>query len=265
MKKIKQTLIGALKESGRIIKTNINKSKRVHYKGEIDLLTVTDKQVEKRVTHLVKKSFPTHEVLAEEASEKKDTALCIPAEYKWIIDPLDGTTNFYHSFPHVCTSIAIERNCTVIMGGVYDPLRDELFFAERGKGAFCNKKRLRVSGMTKLNTSLLATGFPYDRRKHADFYLSFLKAFMMHCHGIRRVGAAALDFCYVACGRLDGFWEFKLHPWDVAAGALIVEEAGGQVTDFGGKPFTIYGTETLATNGKIHREMIRVIKQLQKH
>ena len=266
MKEITNLLIEALHKSGNIIKQGINKQKKLSYKGEIDLLTVTDKLVEKTITKLIKKKFPGHFILAEESGHK-DAPWRVSThkdEYKWIIDPLDGTTNFFHSFPHVCTSIAVEKNGMIIMGGVYDPIRDELFFAERNKGAFLNKKRINVSRTRRLSQSLLITGFPYDRRRYAEYYLSFFRAFMMKCHGIRRAGSAALDFCYVACGRIDGFWEFKLHPWDVAAGSLIVEEAGGRVTDFAGKKYTIYGTETLASNGFIHNEMRRVIKNILK-
>ena len=241
-----------------ILPKNLTKKKSVEYKGAINLLTETDTYVEKTIIRLIKKEFPRHAILAEEsgASSQREKA-----DFTWIIDPIDGTTNFYHSFPHVATSIAIEKEGCIVMGGILDPIRDELFFAERGKGAFLNRKRIRVSSTQKLKNALLVTGFPYDRRKHADYYLSFFKAFMMRCHGIRRVGTAALDFCYVAAGRIDGFWEYKLKPWDVAAGKLIVEEAGGKVTDFNGKTFDIYGTETCASNSLIHREMKRVLQK----
>lgn len=230
-------------------------------KGDIDLLTTTDKKCEDTIKKLIKKHFPSHTILAEESSAdgRIDTA---PANYKWIIDPIDGTTNFYHSFPQCCTSIGIEKDGEIIMGGIIDPMRDELFFAEKGKGARLNGKRIRVSSHKKLSDSLLITGFPYDRRKRIDFYLRFLKVFIMQCHGVRRMGAAALDFCYIACGRADGYWEYNLKPWDVAAGSLIVEEAGGKVTDFKNKAFNVYQSELLASNGIIHSEMIKVI---QKH
>lgn len=259
MSKMKSLLKKALLTSGRIIKANINKRKKVEYKGEIDLLTVTDKRVEQTIKRLIKKEFPSHCIVGEEYGNScKGPKSPI---YKWIIDPIDGTTNFYHSFPQVSTSIAVEHSGTIIMGGVYDPLRDELYFAENGKGAFCNGKKISVSSIKSLRKSLLITGFPYDRRKYVDYYLSFFKAFMMKCHGIRRGGSAALDFCFVACGRIDGFWELKLHPWDVAAGSLIVKEAGGKVTDFSGNPYDVYGEQTLASNRLIHEEMRRVIKR----
>lgn len=257
MPTLKSIIHETLVASGRIIGANIDKKKSVTYKGEIDLLTQTDKKVEEMIIRTIKKNFPAHSVLAEESgrAEKK-------SDYTWIIDPIDGTTNFYHSFPHVCTSIAVEKEGTIIAGGIYDPQRDELFFAEKGKGARLNGKKISVSDAPSLGQSLLVTGFPYDRRKRADHYLSFFKSFMMKTHGIRRLGSAALDYCYVACGRFDGYWEFKLKPWDVAAGSLILTEAGGSISDFHGKPFSIYESETLASNGKIHREMLRAIKPL---
>jgi myo-inositol-1(or 4)-monophosphatase len=257
MTSLGKTICRALDESGRIIRANINKKKSLAYKGEIDLLTETDKKVEAQIIRIIQKDFPGHSVLAEESGTQERKSA-----YTWIIDPIDGTTNFYHSFPHVCTSIAVEKNGTIIAGGIYDPQRDELFFAEKDKGARLNGKKISVSGARSLDESLLVTGFPYDRRKRADYYLSFFKAFMMKTHGIRRLGSAALDYCYVACGRFDGYWEFKLKPWDVAAGSLILAEAGGRITDFQGKPFSIYESETLASNGKIHTEMLRAIKPL---
>jgi len=267
MPSLRNVIHEALERSGVIIRASINKKKSVKYKGEIDLLTVTDKKVEDSIIRIIRKNFPSHEILAEESgtSLRTDAPQRVSKpQIKWIIDPIDGTTNFYHSFPHVSTSIAIEKDGRIIAGGIYDPMRDELFFAEKGKGARLNGKKIHVSSTQNLEKSLLVTGFPYDRRKYIDYYLSFTKAFMLKAHGIRRGGSAALDYCYLACGRFDGYWEFKLSPWDVAAGSLIVAEAGGKVTDFNGKKFSIYGVETLASNGKIHREMMTVLKKVNR-
>lgn len=264
MKHIKATLTEALVAAGDVIRKNITKKKSVEYKGVIDLVTTTDKRVEKIVTQIIHAQFPTHTILAEESGhihtiDSQDKKNRAPV-YKWIIDPLDGTTNFFHSFPQVSTSIACEKDGIVIAGGVHNPLSNELFLAVKGKGARLNGKKIAVSEIPTLSSALLTTGFPYDRREHVDYYLSFMKAFMLKCHGVRRMGSAALDFCYVACGRIDGFWESKLHPWDVAAGSLILEEAGGTVSTFTKKTYDIYGTETLATNGKIHEAMRKVIR-----
>jgi myo-inositol-1(or 4)-monophosphatase len=186
--------------------------------------------------------------------------------YKWILDPLDGTTNYAHHFPQVGVSIALEYKGKVILAGVYDPFRDELFWAEKGHGAWLlhagRQKRIAVSLTRSLAHSLLLTGFPYDRRERIDLYLAYVKTFMQRIQGIRRAGAAALDLCWVACGRVDGYWEWRLKPWDVAAGSLIVEEAGGRMSDFSGKRFSLYGEQTLATNGRVHRAMLRAMEAL---
>ena len=180
------------------------------------------------------------------------------ASHRWIIDPLDGTTNFAHSYPQFCVSIALERDDEVILGLVYDPLRGECFKAVKGEGATLNGGSIHVSAVKELDKALLATGFPYDQREKADFYLVLFKAFMTRSQGIRRNGSAALDLCYLACGRIDGFWELKLRPWDTAAGTLIVAEAGGRLSDLSGNKFSIWGEETLASNGAIHDEMVNI-------
>ncbi len=192
-------------------------------------------------------------------AEEETTVVRSRSGYRWIIDPLDGTTNFAHAYPQFSVSIALEREGEVILGLVYDPPREERFQATKGQGAMLNGNRIRTSKVAELDKALLATGFPYDRREHADFYLAYFKAFMVRCQGIRRNGSAALDLCYLACGRVDGFWEFKLYPWDTAAGSLIVREAGGTLTDFSGNAFSIWGEQTLASNGSIHDEMLRVV------
>jgi myo-inositol-1(or 4)-monophosphatase len=178
------------------------------------------------------------------------------------VDPLDGTINYAHGVPHACVSIGLEENGRVIMGAVLDPFKRELFFAASGRGAFVNGRRIRVSSKNKLIDSLLVTGFPYDRHKRATFYLKFYDAFMRRTQGIRRMGAAALDMAYVACGRFEGYWEFKLKPWDAAAGWVLVREAGGRVTDFRGRPYSLEDTgQTLCTNGRVHDDMARILSR----
>jgi myo-inositol-1(or 4)-monophosphatase len=242
--------------AGALMQERWQEPKDIDYKGAIDLVTSLDRESERRIVAVLRKNFPDHSVLAEEETD----FLGSQSSHRWIIDPLDGTTNFAHSYPHFCVSIALQRDGEVILGLVYDPLREECFRAVKGQGAKLNEMSLRISAVKELDKALLATGFPYDQREKADFYLGFFKAFMTRSQGIRRAGSAALDLCYVACGRLDGFWELKLRPWDTAAGVLIVEEAGGRVTDLSGTQFSIWGEETLASNGAIHDEMIAVAK-----
>ncbi len=256
MEKFFSIALQAAEMAGSLIKETWQQAKQVHYKSAIDLVTTVDRQAEERIVHLLQKHFPDHSILAEE-----ETTIDNPqSSYRWIIDPLDGTTNFAHAYPHFCVSIALEQEGDLALGLVYDPLREELFKAVKGQGASLNGNPIQTSKVTQLGTALLATGFPYDQRENAAFYLSFFNAFMLHSQGIRRNGSAALDLCYLACGRLDGFWELKLRPWDTAAGSLIVREAGGTLTDFSGNEFSIQGEETLGSNGFIHDEMLDAIK-----
>jgi myo-inositol-1(or 4)-monophosphatase len=250
----------AANAAGAIIRANWQQPKTIDYKGAIDLVTSVDRECERKIIDVIRRNFPDHSILAEEETDVQ----CAQSQYRWIVDPLDGTTNFAHSYPQFSVSIALEQNGRVIVGLVYDPIRNECFKAALGQGATLNTNAMRISLVDELDKSLLATGFPYDRRDFADFYLSYSKAFMTRCQGIRRGGSAALDLCYVACGRLDGFWELKLKPWDIAAGSLIVTEAGGKLSDFSGKPFSIRGQETLATNGLIHDEMVHVASAIAK-
>jgi len=247
------------REAGDFLKRHLlDKQKKVNYKGEIDLVTEGDRQAQKLIINRLREYFPHHGLLAEEdgfstaAKERK---------YQWIIDPLDGTTNYAHSYPVFCVSLALEREGEVILGVVYDPNFQECFTALRGRGATCNDRPIKVSSIQELDKSLLATGFPYDVRtsevNNIDHFINFLR----RSQAVRRCGSAAIDLCYVACGRFDGFWELKLNPWDVAAGALIVNEAGGVVSDFQGNPLDIYGAEIVASNGKIHQEMIQVLSR----
>ncbi|OGS06878.1 MAG: hypothetical protein A2270_08390 [Elusimicrobia bacterium RIFOXYA12_FULL_51_18] len=242
---------------------------RVTYelKGRANLITKADLSSQRKVIAIIKKAFPCHDFLAEEADAQKPLGRG-PEERKkplWIIDPLDGTTNYAHTFPVAAVSIGFMAGGRIMAGGVFDPFRKELFLAERGRGAFMNGRRIKVSTAPKLARSLLVTGFPYDRAEKADFYCSFLSKFISISHDVRRMGSAALDLAWLAAGRTDGYWEFGLKPWDVAAGSLIVEEAGGKVTDFSGRPWKEtgdYGPRTLATNGRIHSEMLTIIKGL---
>jgi myo-inositol-1(or 4)-monophosphatase len=246
--------------AGKLLRDNWREAKQVESKSsEIDLVTSLDRRSEEIIVEILHEHFPGHSILAEE-----QTRLAGQENYRWIIDPLDGTTNFVHTYPQFSVSIALEADGKMALGLVYDPLRDERFHALKNEGAFLNGERIVTSQVSRLGNALLATGFPYDCKENPDFYLGFFKAFMGSCHGIRRAGSAALDLCYVACGRLDGFWELKLHAWDTAAASVIVREAGGSVTDFAGQEFSIWGEQTLASNGRIHAEMVNITDVLRR-
>lgn len=253
---IRTVAVEAARKAGALLKENIGRLNRVEFKGAIDLVTEVDRASEDLIIGEIRKAFPAHGILAEESPEVVGESPC-----KWIVDPLDGTTNYSHAFPFFCVSIGFEEAGEAAFGVVYDPMLDELFTAEPGHGAFLNGKRIAVSGTDALERSLLATGFPYDLRSTKENNLDHFSAFTLKAQAIRRAGSAALDLCYTACGRFDGYWEMKLRPWDVAAGALILTEAGGKVTDFGGGPFSIYGKECLASNGLIHGAMARVLRK----
>ena len=256
--KFKKTAIAAAQKTGLLLKKNIDKAHHIEFKGVIDIVTEMDKKAENLIIKIIKDAFPEHGILTEESSEQKTDS-----EYRWIIDPLDGTTNYSHGFPVFCVSIALEKRGEVILGVVYNPMLNELFTAEKGKGAYLNNKNIKVSNISDLSQSLLATGFPYDVRTSKQNNIVNFANFAVRVQAIRRAGSAALDMCYVACGRFDGFWELKLKPWDTAAAMLIIREAGGAVTDFSGKPFSMYSGETMASNGLIHDKMTRVLKGKQ--
>lgn len=230
----------------------------IQFKGDVDLVTATDREVEAILVEELQRAFPDHAIVAEEGTAASDAAET--ADYVWYVDPLDGTTNFAHGYPHFAISVALAHQRELLFGIVVNPLRRETFVAHRGGGAHLNGAPIKVSQVEELGAALLATGFPYDRREKTGFYLGFVGDFMQRAQGIRREGTASLDLCYVACGRLDGFWELKLKPWDTSAGALIVREAGGEVTDFDGGSFDPHGSQTLATNGKIHAAMVSVLQ-----
>jgi myo-inositol-1(or 4)-monophosphatase len=231
------------------------KRKVISYKGEVDLVTQFDRRSQTMIIQSLKKRFPTFGILSEENINHNTGSL-----NKWIIDPLDGTTNFAHNLPIWAISIALEVNGDIVLGVVYDPTRREMFSAIKDCGAFLNNKIIRVSKIKKLNQSLLITGFPYDIRQSKDNNLNHFNNFAVRAQAVRRLGSAALDLCYTACGRFDGYWELKLSPWDQAAGSLILKEAGGKVTDFKGNDFSIYGDEVLGTNSLIHRQMMQILE-----
>lgn len=243
---------------GRILAAKFGK---VGYrlKGRANLLTEADLASQKAVISVIRRAFPQDGFMAEESPVERSANGRL-----WIIDPLDGTTNYAHSFPAAAVSVAFAENDSVRAGAVYDPFRRELFTAQKGKGAFLNGRRLKVSGVPSLSKALLVTGFAYDRAERAEFYCGFFAEFMKLSHDVRRMGAASLDFCWLAAGRTDGYWEFGLKPWDVAAGGLVAREAGGRVTDFAGKPWAVdesMGAQTLATNGRLHQAMLRIIRR----
>ncbi|MCM8774893.1 MAG: inositol monophosphatase [Candidatus Omnitrophica bacterium] len=253
-RKIKSTLLDALVKAGKLLKTSIQDRRITAKKSELNLVTATDQAAETLILGIIQRKFPDHAILSEESPAQGNSSS------RWIIDPLDGTTNFAHTYPHCCVSIAFEENGNIEFGGVFDPFRNEVFFAERGKGASLNGKPIAVSKVPALGESLLCTGFPYDRREKPDEYLDVFRTLMVRVHGIRRSGAAALDLCYVACGRFDGFWELKLNPWDKAAGMLMVQEAGGRLSDFSGSPLTLEDVQNVASNGFIHEEMLEALR-----
>jgi len=263
MYQYKKLAIDAALKAGEIIIQHSGRVKKIGFKDDVNLVTDVDKLSEEMIIRAIRSKFPDHGILTEESKEKKSIS-----DFKWVIDPLDGTTNYAHNLPVYCVSIALEEKGKIILGVVYNPNLDELFVGEKGKGAYLYKGRgpsksklkISVSHEHQLGKSLLATGFPYDIRTSRKNNLIHFTNFYKKCQAVRRMGAAALDLAYLAMGRFDGFWELKLSPWDMAAGSLLIAEAGGKVTDFSGGPFNIYLKEILATNGKIHQQMIDVLK-----
>ncbi len=253
--RLAQTAFSAARAAGRVHLRRLSRINVTRKSNAIDLVTEADHESVRAVMGALARAFPDHAILAEESCASAQRS-----EHRWIVDPLDGTTNFAHGFPQFCVSIAYERRGRVELAVVFDALKRELFFAGRGRGARLNGRPIRTSAAPALDRALLATGFPYDRRERRNFYLAFWEAFMMRTQGVRRTGSAALDLCYVACGRVDAFWEFGLRPWDVAAGALIVSEAGGRVSNMDGSRLDIDGRNILASNGpRLHRAMRETI------
>lgn len=245
-----ETAVDIAREAGALILRYLERRIGFELKGEFDLVTEADRASERLIVERLKRHFPSHGIVAEEGGGQDGSS-----EFRWYVDPLDGTTNFAHGFPVFNTTLGLERNGELIAGVVYDPTRDEMFKAERGSGAWLNNRRIRVSKAAKVEDSLVATGFP-SRKRHQNVNVHFYYQLAMISHGVRRAGAAAIDLAYVACGRLEAFWEFGLNPWDMAAGILLVQEAGGRVSDMAGGAHTLRSPHLLADNGLIHEETI---------
>jgi myo-inositol-1(or 4)-monophosphatase len=240
----------------RSVADHAGREQHFDLKGAYDLVTETDRASERLIVDRLRSHFPTHAIVAEEGGGQEGTS-----EYCWYVDPLDGTTNFAHGFPVFNATLALERAGELIAGVIVDPTRDEVFSAELGSGAFLNQRRIHVSKAARIEDSLAATGFP-SRKRHQNVNIHFYYQLAMLSHGVRRAGAAAIDLAYVACGRLDLFWEFALNPWDVAAGILLVREAGGVVTDMHGGPVSLRGPHILVDNGLVHAEVVELFKEI---
>jgi len=243
------------RDAGAIVRTGYGLTHSPEHKGRIDLVTEFDKRSEARLLDRIRESFPGHAVLAEESGAHAAEG----SRVRWVIDPLDGTTNFAHNYPFFAVSVGVEVDGEVVAGAVYDPVRDEMFSAARGEGAALNGAPIRVTACARIEDALLVTGFPYDVREFPGRHLPLFQAFLVRAQGIRRDGSAALNLCYLAMGRFDGFWEGSLSAWDVAAGSLVVREAGGTVTDYRGGSFRIDGRQVCAANAALHAEMLAVL------
>jgi myo-inositol-1(or 4)-monophosphatase len=253
------------REAGASLREFLAQGVETEYKGDVDIVTVADRTVERLIRGRLREAFPGHGVYGEEGTRER-----MEGEFRWYVDPLDGTTNFAHGFPQFCVSMGLEhrppglmpdQDGTLVAAVIYDPTRDELFAAERGRGGWLNGKRIRVSRIPDLAESLVATGFP-SRKRHDSPNVHFYQEFTLRSHGVRRAGSAALDLAWTACGRMEAFWEFNLNPWDTAAGILLVEEAGGRVTDFSGNAYQLNSREILASNGLIHEEMVALFQDM---
>jgi len=250
-----EAAVRACRAAGRIQRAAFGRRQRVEHKGEINLVTEVDRRCEEAILGILGHAFPGFGHLAEESSPSRREA-----EHLWVVDPLDGTTNYSRGFPVFCTSVALLHRGEPLIGAVYHPLLEEMFTAIRGRGAFLNGRRIRVSSQAALDQAFLATGFPYDIRRSKRNNLRQFADFAVRCLAVRRAGAAALDLAYLAAGRFDGFWEFKLKPWDLAAGALLVREAGGTITGVTGRHWKFGVADVVASNGPIHGEMLAVLR-----
>ncbi|HYW43665.1 MAG TPA: inositol monophosphatase family protein [Bryobacteraceae bacterium] len=245
------------REAGALLANYFERRVLFELKGEFDLITEADRASEKLVVERLRSHFPSHTIVAEEGGGHQS-----PSEYRWFVDPLDGTTNFAHSFPMFNVTLGLERAGELVAGVVYDPLRQEMFTAERGAGAYLNNRRIHVSKTATLADSLASTGFP-SRKRHHNVNIHFYYQLAMASHGVRRTGSAAIDLAYVACGRLDFFWEFGLKPWDMAAGTLLVQEAGGRCSDMKGAPHNVTASEhLLADNGVLHDQVLEIFNEI---
>jgi myo-inositol-1(or 4)-monophosphatase len=255
-----ETAIEIGREAGalisRAVEERAGRAQHFDLKGAYDLVTETDRASERLIVERLQSHFPTHSIVAEEGGGQEGTS-----EYCWYVDPLDGTTNFAHGFPVFNATLALERSGELIAGVIVDPTRDEVFSAELGSGAFLNQGRIQVSKAARIEDALAATGFP-SRKRHQNVNIHFYYQLAMLSHGVRRAGAAAIDLAYVACGRLDLFWEYALNPWDVAAGILLIREAGGVVTDMHGGPVSLRGPHILADNGLVHAETVALFAEI---
>jgi myo-inositol-1(or 4)-monophosphatase len=250
MNQFLEVAIDAAREAGSLLFAEFDRPKHITYKGEVDIVTESDRRSEEIVVGRLRRYFPQHEIVAEEGSGGASGN----ARFRWHVDPLDGTTNFAHGYPCFCVSIGLLEDGDPVVGVVFNPVSGEMFSAARGEGAYLDHKRIHVSQIDTLATSLLVTGFPPDQR-HQQTNIAYYAGYTLRSHGVRRDGSAALDLCSVASGRFEAFWEFGLKSWDTAAGTLLVKEAGGMVTDFSGKPFRPGDRELLASNGRVHSEM----------
>ena len=256
---MKEVLLKATLEAGKIIQRYFNGTFKINNKEGINnLVTEVDKFSEDKIIEIIREHFPGHSIISEEVGE-----LIQDSDYQWIIDPIDGTVNFAHGIPICCVSIALKHKEDLLLGAVYNPMMNELFFAEKGKGATLNGIPIAVSTKTDFKKACLVTGFPYKWPESKEHPIKVFERFIMEGLPIRRLGSAAIDLCWVACGRFDGFWEYNLSSWDVAAGYLIVQEAGGIITNFEGSPYNVFERETLATNGLIHAAMLEAINREQ--
>jgi myo-inositol-1(or 4)-monophosphatase len=249
--------VQAAKEAGELLMKMHKDRLVIEKKGEVNLVTQADRDSEALIRKIIAENYPDHDFKAEEGTESRHKS-----KYLWLVDPLDGTTNYAHRFPVWCISICLLENRDPIVGCIYNPNLDELFTVEKGKGSFLNGDKIEPSKTSKLSEALLATGFPYDIRKSSDNNLNEFSRFAIEAQAIRRAGSAALDFAYLACGRFDGYWEFKLSPWDIAAGSLLAGEAGCRVTNWAGGDFDLFSGEVLSSNGLIHDEMLAVLERV---
>ncbi len=251
-----ETAIEIARDAGGLLANLFERGVAVELKGEFDLVTEADRASERLVLERLRSHFPTHGIIAEESGAHPSRS-----EYQWYVDPLDGTTNFAHGFPAFNVTLALERAGELVAGVIFDPLRNEMFTAERGGGAYLNNRRIHVSAVKRLDDSLVATGFP-SRRRHLNINIHFYHQLAMLTHGVRRAGSAALDLAYVACGRLEAFWEIGLNPWDMAAGVLLVMEAGGRSSDMRGGAVSLTAANVLADNGAIHEEILALFAEI---
>jgi myo-inositol-1(or 4)-monophosphatase len=251
-------VVSLCKEAGQLCLDRLGGSLGVRQKSEVDLVTEVDLALENLIGESITRRFPEHAIVSEEGWQEETAP---QTDCVWLVDPLDGTTNYVHGYPMFCTSVALAHRGEVLLGCVFDPLHDELFYAEKGKGATLNGTRVRVSGADSLISSLLSTGFPYDRMRVPENNAVQLGKLINKIQGVRRSGSLALDLAYVAAGRLDGHWEFRVKPWDTAAGGLLVKEAGGRVSGGVGDTWSPFDSDIVATNGRIHDELLAVLGQ----